>query len=98
MDSPLALTQSAFRLGNTDWSFICSIDSVGSWYIKLLERRLLPFLPSFMIESVEFLRGGGALVLAAKDNVGESSREDRFAVLLFELYEAGGFEVINPND
>lgn len=56
---------------------------MGSWYIKLLERLLLPFLPSFIAESADRLRGCAALVLAAKDKVRGTIREDSFAVLLF---------------
>lgn len=49
--------------------------------MRLLDRRLLPFLPSFMVLSAEGLLDGAWLVLAAKDRVRGSKREDRLAVL-----------------
>lgn len=80
-DIPFALTQLALRLGSADWSLMCSIDSVGSWYIKLLERRLLPFLPSLITAFPDENFGGVKFVLAAKDKVRGRSRGDRLAVL-----------------
>ena len=80
--SPFALTQSAFTFGNADWSLMCSIDSGGSWYIRLLERLLLLFLPSFIFFSPADLSEGAGLVLGVKASVRGTSREDRFAVLL----------------
>ena len=41
---PLALTQFAFKFGRAAWSLICSNDSGGSVYMRLLERLLRPFL------------------------------------------------------
>lgn len=49
--------------------------------MRLLDRRLLPFLPSFMVLSAEGLLDGACLVLAANDRVRGSRREDRLAVL-----------------
>jgi len=83
--APLAFTQSAFRFGNADWSLKCSTDSGGSWYIKLLDLRLLPCLVSPMFLSVlsadDLLMGAG-LVLAAKDRVRGMIRGDSLAVLI----------------
>lgn len=51
--------------------------------MRLLDRRLLPFLPSFMVLSAEDRLDvdGGGLVLAANERVRGSRREDRLAVL-----------------
>ena len=49
--------------------------------MRLLDRRLLPFLPSFMVLSAESLLDGAGLVLAANERVRGRRREDRLAVL-----------------
>ena len=62
---------------------MCSIDSGGSWYRRLLERRLRPFLPSFMVGlPVGSLRWDAWLVLGAKDTVRGMIRGDSLAVFL----------------
>ena len=65
---------------------MCSIDSGGSWYMRLLERLLLLFLPSFILVSADDLSEGAGLVLGVKASVRGTSREDRFAVLLGFLW------------
>ena len=57
------------------------MDSGGSWYSRLLDLRLLVFLPSFIAASLGRLRDGADLVLAAKERVRGRSREDSLAVL-----------------
>ena len=57
------------------------MDSGGSWYNKLLDLRLLLFLPSFMTTSLDLLREGADLVLAAKERVRGRIREDSLAVV-----------------
>ena len=58
------------------------MDSGGSWYIRLLERLLLLFLPSFIFFSPDDPNEGAGLVLGVKASVRGTSREDRFAVFL----------------
>ena len=50
--------------------------------MRLLERLLLLFLPSFIFVSLDDVREGAGLVLGVKASVRGTSREDRFAVLL----------------
>ena len=49
--------------------------------MRLLERLLLLFLPSFIFVSADLSEGAG-LVLGVKASVRGTSREDRLAVLL----------------
>ena len=49
--------------------------------MRLLDLRLRPFLPSFIVFCTDGLRCGGQLVLAAKESVRERRREDSLAVL-----------------
>lgn len=79
--SPLALTQFAFPFGNADWSLICSKDSGGSWYSRLLERLLLLFFPSFIFDDPDDLSEGAALVLAENASVRGINKGDRLAVV-----------------
>ena len=60
---------------------MCSIDSGGSWYSRLLERLLLlAFFPSFIFGSPGILREGADLVLGVKASVRGTSRGDTMAV------------------
>lgn len=92
INAPFALTHSEFRLGKTDWSLICSSDSGGSVYIKLLDLlRLLSALnvSKFVLSEECILTLGGWLTSPAKvrrSPVGWRSKEDSLAVLM----EIGG--------
>ena len=51
--------------------------------MRLLDLRLRPFLPSFIVFGTEGLRCGGELALAANESVRGRRREDSLAVLRY---------------
>lgn len=79
--SPFALTQFAFPFGKADWSLICSKDSGGSWYSRLLERLLLLFFPSFIFDDPDDLSEGAVLVFGENASVRGINKGDRLAVV-----------------
>jgi hypothetical protein len=81
---PFALTHSELRLGRAAWSLMCSSDSGGSVYIRLLDRLLRAALVSMLEAALSecLLWFGGRFVSPAKlrPEVGCSSVEDSLAV------------------
>lgn len=84
-NAPLALTHSELRLGKAAWSLICSSDSGGSVYIRLLDLRRLrsAFVSMAALSDECTLRLGGRLTSPAKVKpAGWRSKEDSLAVLM----------------
>lgn len=82
--TPLALTHSELRLGRAAWSLMCSSDSGGSVYIRLLDRLLRAALVSMLEAALSecLLWFGGRFVSPAKLRPEEGCRsvEDSLAV------------------